>query len=128
MPRDAVSQTANVERTVRHREEKALAESRQQIDSNLREVDAIRAQISDMDTNGLVFTNTHCDICSKVGIWNKSASLRYFDTCFMHNMGGVSDRRWQDSRFMYYKTKKSASLRYFYTCFMHNIGGVPDRR
>ena len=27
----------------------------------------------------------------------KSASLRCFDTCFMHNIGGVSDRRWHDS-------------------------------
>ena len=27
----------------------------------------------------------------------KSASLRYVATCFMHNIGGVSDRRWHDS-------------------------------
>ena len=27
----------------------------------------------------------------------ESASLRYFDTCFMHNIGRVSDRWWHDS-------------------------------
>ena len=27
----------------------------------------------------------------------KSALHRYFDTCFMHNIGGVSDTRWYDS-------------------------------
>jgi len=33
---------------------------------------------------------------------NKSASLRYLDTCFMHNVGGVSG-----SLYMYYIDKES---------------------
>ena len=37
----------------------------------------------------------------------KCASLRYVDTCFMHNIGGVSDRRLHDSLSMYYIVKKS---------------------
>ena len=35
-----------------------------------------------------------------------SASLRYFDTYFMHNIGWVSDRQWGDSLSMYYKDKE----------------------
>ena len=31
-----------------------------------------------------------------------SASLRYFDTCFMLNIGGVSNRQGYDSLSMYY--------------------------
>ena len=37
----------------------------------------------------------------------KSASLRYFDTWFMHNIGIVSDTRWHDSLFMCYINKAS---------------------
>ena len=37
----------------------------------------------------------------------KYGSLRYFDTCYMHSIGGVSNRRWRDSLSMYYIDKKS---------------------
>ena len=37
----------------------------------------------------------------------KSTSLRYFDTCFLHNIGRVSDKRWHDSLSTYYIDKKS---------------------
>ena len=48
----------------------------------------------------------------------KSVSFRYFDTYFVHNIRGVSDRQWHDSLSMYYKTKKPASLCYFDASFM----------
>ena len=31
----------------------------------------------------------------------------YFDTCFMHNIGGVSDKGWHDSSSMCYLDKES---------------------
>ena len=37
--------------------------------------------------------------------------LRYLNACFMHNIGGVSDRSWHDSLSMYYNTIKLASYR-----------------
>ena len=37
----------------------------------------------------------------------KCASLRYFDTCFMHNIGRVFDRRWHDFLSVYYIDKES---------------------
>ena len=37
----------------------------------------------------------------------KSTPHCYFDTCFIHNTGGVSDKQWHDSLFMYYTDKES---------------------
>ena len=49
-----------------------------------------------------VFQGTRIDfLCVEVKI-KKSVLLRYFNTCFMHNIGGLSDRRWHDSLSMYY--------------------------
>ena len=37
----------------------------------------------------------------------KSVYLRYFDICFVHNIGGVYDRWWHDSLSMQYIDKES---------------------
>ena len=39
-----------------------------------------------------------------------SASLQYFDTCFMHNIGGVSDRQLNYCLYMYYIDRESCHL------------------
>ena len=43
---------------------------------------------------------------SKYYTTRKLDSLRYFVTGFMHNIGGDSDRRWNDSISIYYIAKK----------------------
>ena len=44
-----------------------------------------------------------------INLLKKYVSLRYFDTCFMHNIGGVSDRRWHDILSMQYIDKASCN-------------------
>ena len=46
---------------------------------------------------------------------NKTASRRYFDTCFMHNIGEVFDIRWHDLLSMYYIDMESC----------HRLSGTP---
>ena len=46
----------------------------------------------------------------------KSTLLRYFETSFMHNIGGVFDRWWHDSLSMHYMDMRNSSYIVHETC------------